>query len=109
MADICALAHRAREKLTQEVSCNDPLLRRVVGHARLLDQMFVQLAVTESRCDGAQDEVSRGLREERHKPRDAAADGSESESESDSDSDSDSDLAWLLDPDTGSDRSVRAI
>ena len=84
MADIYSLAERARGKLTQEASRKDPQLRRVLGHAKLLDYLFIELSSIESTWDesDAQDEVVVGSEQDRCDPKDS----------DDSDSDSDSDL-----------------
>ena len=94
MADISSFAERVRGKLTQEASRKDPHLRRVLGHAKLLDYLFIELSATESTWNESDDhdEVVVGSEEDRcdHKDSD------------DSDSDSDSDLDWASDSDSDS-------
>jgi hypothetical protein len=94
MTDIYSLAGRARGKLAQEARRKDPHLRRVLGHAILLDHLFIELAVTESKWNesDAQDEVV-GSEEDR----------CDAEDSDDADSDSHSDLGWDSDSDTDSD------
>jgi hypothetical protein len=99
MADIYSLAGRARGKLTQEAARKDPHLRRVLGHATLLDHLLIELAATESTWNesDAQDEAVVGSEEDRCDPEDS------DDADSDSDSDSDSDLDWGSDSDIDSD------
>jgi len=46
--DIHKLDRQARNKLSQEAALPDPNLRRLVGHANLLDNLFVTLSAEES-------------------------------------------------------------
>lgn len=97
MADIYSLAERVRGKLTQEASRKDPHLRRVLGHAKLLDDLLIELSATESTWNNesdAQDEAVVGSEEDKCDPEDS--------DDSDSDSDSDSDLDWGSDSDSDS-------
>lgn len=97
MADISSFAERVRGKLTQEASRRDPHLRRVLGHAKLLDYLFIELSATESTWNksDAHDEVVVGSEEDRCDYEDS--------DDSDSDSDSDLDLDWASDSDSDSD------
>lgn len=107
MADIYLLATRARGKLSQEASRKDPNLRQLLGHAKVLDSLFIELSAAESMCyeNNAQDEVIVGTEEDRGDPKDSDADSdsdSESDSESDLDLGSDSDSDSETDSDTDS-------
>lgn len=110
MADIYSFAERVRGKLTQEASRKDPHLRRVLGHAKLLDDLLIELSATESTWNNesdAQDEAVVGSEEDRCDPEDS--DDSDSDSDADldwgSDSDSDSETDSDSDPDSDSDSS----
>ena len=48
MADIYFLAGRARGKLVQQASSKDPDIRRILGHARLLDSLVMELSARQS-------------------------------------------------------------
>jgi hypothetical protein len=101
MADISSFAERVRGKLTQEASRKDPHLRRVLGHAKLLDYLFIELSATESTWNESDDhdEVVVGSEEDRCDHKDS--DDSDSDSDSDLDCDSETDLD--TDSDTNSD------
>jgi hypothetical protein len=108
MADIYSLAGRARGKLVQQASRKDPDMRRILGHAKLLDSLVMELSVGESTWNEneAQDEVVAGSEGGRCYPKDFLdSDDSDSDSESDSDSDSDSDWDSDTDSDMDSDSS----
>ncbi|PVH68296.1 hypothetical protein DL98DRAFT_522847 [Cadophora sp. DSE1049] len=97
MTDISSLAERVHGKLTQEATRKDPDLRRVLGHAKLLDSLFIELSATESTWNesDAHEKVVVGSEEDRCDHEDS--------DDSDSDSDSDSDLDWASDSDSDSD------
>jgi hypothetical protein len=111
-----SLIGRARQKLEHEATRNDPDVRRVLGHARLLDSLFSELSTvikpTWNESD-AQDEHPEAVEGSTSTKTGCGAehvDKSEPEagSDSSSDSDSDSDLDWLdssVDSDTDSDDS----
>jgi hypothetical protein len=104
MGDIYSLAERVRGKLTLAASRGDPDLRRVLGHARLLDSLFNELSESTKNGNGAQDEVVAGSGrcdlgdlDDSDPDSDSDSDSnsdSDSDSETDSDSDSDSDSEW---------------
>lgn len=113
MADISSLAERVRGKLTQEASRKDPHLRRVLGHAKLLDYLFMELSATESTWNesDAQDEVVVGSEEDRcdREDSDSDSDSSDSDSDSETDSDTDSDTDSNTDSDTDSEEFQEAL
>ena len=101
MADIYFLAGRARGKLVQQASSKDPDIRRILGHARLLDSLVMELSARQSTWSekDAQEEdnhVDAGPEGGRCYPELEDSDDSDSDS-SDSDSNSDSE-----DSDSGS-------
>lgn len=102
MADVYSFAERVQDNLTQVAARKHVDLRRILGHARLLDTLVAELSVLDTVWDenGVHDEDA-AVGSEGH---DCDSEDSDSDSDSDSDwdSDTDSDSETDSDPDSGS-------
>jgi hypothetical protein len=103
MKDLYYLAENARGRLAREASKGNLNIRKILGHAQLLDTLVAEVSVLDYFQEDHDAQVSaRECEIEVEEVEDADLDSESDSSDSDSDWDSDSDMDLELDPETDS-------